>query len=96
MKVALFIDAGNIWLWNENAALPGRKFSKNLLNELAVGTGVGLRLTVQFFVIRFDLATPLRYTYLIEGERWSNTWDIDSKTWRRKNLNFNFAIGYSF
>jgi outer membrane protein assembly factor BamA len=96
LKGALFIDAGNIWLWNENAALPGGKFSKNLLNELAVGTGVGLRVDVQFFVIRLDLATPLRYPYLIDGERWSNAWDISSKTWRREDLNFNFAIGYPF
>jgi len=96
LKGALFMDAGNIWLWNENEALPGGKFSKDWTNELAVGTGVGLRVDVQFFVIRFDLATPLRYPYLIEGERWSNTWDISSKTWRRENLNFNFAIGYPF
>ncbi len=96
LKGALFMDAGNIWLWNENEALPGGKFSKDWTKELAVGTGVGLRVDVQFFVIRFDLATPLRYPYLPEGERWGNTWDIGSKTWRRDNLNFNFAIGYPF
>ena len=96
LKGALFMDAGNIWLWNENEALPGGKFSKGWIKELAVGTGVGLRVDVQFFVIRFDLATPLRYPYLPDGERWGNTWDIGSKIWRRDNLNFNFAIGYPF
>jgi outer membrane protein insertion porin family len=96
LKGALFMDTGNIWLWNENEALPGGKFSKDWFNELAVGTGVGLRVDVQFFVIRFDLATPLRYPYFPENERWSNTWDIGSKTWRRDSLNFNFAIGYPF
>jgi outer membrane protein assembly factor BamA len=96
LKGALFMDAGNIWLWNENEALPGGKFNKDWTKELAVGTGVGLRVDVQFFVIRFDLATPLRYPYLPEGERWGNTFDIGSKTWRRDNLNFNFAIGYPF
>ncbi|MHA7130089.1 translocation and assembly module lipoprotein TamL [Algoriphagus namhaensis] len=96
LKGALFMDAGNIWLWNENEALPGGKFSKDWFKELAVGTGIGLRVDVQFFVIRFDLATPLRYPYLPEGDRWGNTWDVGSKTWRRNNLNFNFAIGYPF
>jgi outer membrane protein assembly factor BamA len=96
LKGALFMDAGNIWLWNENEALPGGKFSKDWFNELAVGTGVGLRVDVQFFVVRFDLATPLRYPYLPENKRWDNAWDIGSRTWRRENLNFNFAIGYPF
>jgi outer membrane protein insertion porin family len=96
LKGALFMDAGNIWLWNENEALPGGKFGKDWFKELAVGTGIGLRVDVQFFVIRFDLASPLRYPYLPEGERWGNNWDIGSKTWRRDNLNLNFAIGYPF
>lgn len=96
LKGALFMDAGNIWLWNENDALPGGKFSKDWTKELAVGTGIGLRVDVQFFVIRFDLATPLRIPYLPEGERWGNTFDIGNKSWRKQNLIFNFAIGYPF
>ena len=96
LKGALFMDAGNIWLMNENEALPGGKFTKNWYRELAVGTGIGLRIDIQFFVIRFDFATPLRYPYLEDGERWGNSFDIGSKTWRRENLIFNFAIGYPF
>ena len=96
LKGALFMDAGNIWLMNDNDALPGGKFTKTWWNELAVGTGVGLRVDIQFFVIRFDLATPVRIPYLEEGERWGNTFDIGSKTWRKGNLIFNFAIGYPF
>jgi outer membrane protein assembly factor BamA len=96
LKGALFMDAGNIWLMNENEALPGGKFTKSWAKELAVGTGIGLRIDIQFFVIRFDFATPLRVPYLPEGERWSNSFDIGSKSWRRQNLIFNFAIGYPF
>lgn len=96
LKGALFMDAGNIWLMNENEALPGGKFTSNWWNQLAVGTGFGLRVDIQFFVIRFDLATPLRIPYLEEGERWGNSFDIGSKTWRKQNLIFNFAIGYPF
>ena len=90
------MDAGNVWLQNENEALPGAKFSKDWWNELAVGTGVGLRVDIQFFVIRLDLATPVRIPYLPDGERWGNSFDIGSKSWRRENLIFNFAIGYPF
>lgn len=96
LKGALFMDAGNVWLMNDNEALPGGKFTSSWWNELAVGTGFGLRVDIQFFVIRFDLATPLRVPYSPEGERWGNTFDIGSKTWRKENLIFNFAIGYPF
>lgn len=96
LKGALFLDAGNIWLMNENEALPGGKFSSSWWNEIAVGTGIGFRIDIQFFVIRFDFATPLRKPFLPEGQRWGNTFDISSKTWRRENLIFNFAIGYPF
>ncbi|SFA85943.1 translocation and assembly module lipoprotein TamL [Algoriphagus aquimarinus] len=96
LKGAFFMDAGNVWLMNENEALPGGKFTSSWWSELAVGAGVGLRVDIQFFVIRFDLATPLRVPYLDEGERWGNTFDIGSRSWRKQNLVFNFAIGYPF
>ena len=96
LKGAVFADAGNIWLYNENEALPGGKFSKDWLKELGVGVGFGLRVDIEFFVIRLDLATPVRFPHLPEGERWGNTFDIRDKTWRRENLVFNFAIGYPF
>lgn len=96
LKGALFMDAGNIWLKNENEALPGGKFTSNWWKEIAVGTGAGLRVDIQFFVIRFDVAVPVRFPYLPDGEQWGNSFDIGSKTWRRENLIFNFAIGYPF
>ena len=96
LKGALFLDAGNIWLMNENEALPGGKFSSSWWKEIAMGTGFGLRVDIEFFVIRFDIATPLRKPFLPEGERWGNSFDIGSKTWRKENLIFNFAIGYPF
>lgn len=96
LKGALFLDAGNIWLMNENEALPGGKFSSSWWNEIAVGTGFGLRVDIEFFVIRFDIATPLRKPFLEEGQRWDNSFDIGSRDWRKENLIFNFAIGYPF
>lgn len=82
LKGAVFVDAGNIWLANEDPDRPGGKFNPStFLKELAVGAGVGLRVDVQFFVIRFDYAIPLQAPYGTP----------DSKTGR-----FNLAIGYPF
>jgi outer membrane protein insertion porin family len=92
LKGALFIDVGNIWLLNENNSLPGGKLSSNWANELAVGTGIGFRIDVDFFVIRLDASSPLRTPW----EGWVSDFSYGKKAWRRQNLIWNFAIGYPF
>lgn len=94
---AAFLDAGNVWLVNDNPALPGGLFTSNWYKELAVGAGYGLRIDLDFFVIRFDLATPLRKPFLPEGERWVfSAFAPGNANWRRENLVLYFAIGYPF
>ncbi len=94
---AVFVDAGNIWLMNEDPNKPGAEISKDFLKELAVGTGVGMRLDLQFLILRLDVAFPLRVPYLPEGERWVfDSIDFGNKSWRSQNLIFNLAIGYPF
>jgi outer membrane protein assembly factor BamA len=98
LKGAFFIDAGNIWMWNEDPSRQGSRFDKNkFLTQLAVGGGAGLRYDFNFFVLRFDVAFPLRKPYLPEGDRWVfNQIDFGSTDWRKQNLILNIAIGYPF
>jgi outer membrane protein insertion porin family len=96
VKGAFFADAGNVWLYNENEALPGGKISSDWAKELGVGVGFGVRVDIQFFVLRLDLATPVRKPWLQENERWLRDFEIGSGDWRRENLILNFAIGYPF
>ena len=100
LRGAIFVDAGNIWLMKDDVQyppIPGAKFSKDFLKELAVGAGVGLRFDLSFFVLRTDLAMPLRKPWLPEGERWVlNSFKFTDPEWRRENLVFNLAIGYPF
>lgn len=88
LKGALFMDAGNIWTTGQNpSTLRGGQFSSNFLNELGIGSGFGLRVDIQSFVIRGDLAFPMHDPALPEGERWGFQWSDPV---------FNFAIGYPF
>ena len=52
-----------------------------------MGAGIGLRVDVQGFVIRFDLAAPFHDPALALDKRWD--FRVDEPV-------FNFAIGYSF
>ena len=97
VKGAAFIDAGNIWLMNADPNKPGAEISKDFMKEIAVGAGVGLRFDVSFFILRTDLAFPLRKPYLPENERWViDDINFGSGSWRKDNLILNIAIGYPF
>lgn len=99
LEGAIFVDAGNIWLIrDEPDQRPGGKFEKkDFLTELAVGTGAGVRFDFNFFVLRLDLAFPLRKPFLPENQRWVfDQIDFANPSWRSDNLILNIAIGYPF
>jgi outer membrane translocation and assembly module TamA len=94
VKGALFADAGNIWLLNEDPSRPGGAFYwDTFVSEIALDAGIGLRIDPQVIVIRLDLAAPLRRPDLPAGDRWVFN-DLDAQ-WNR-NLILNIAIGYPF
>ncbi|WP_412850951.1 BamA/TamA family outer membrane protein [Chryseobacterium sp. PMSZPI] len=97
LNAAVFVDAGNVWLINNDPERPGGKFSKDFVNEIAVGAGVGLRLDFSILILRLDLAMPLRVPYYEKGDRWTfNKINFGDPSWRKDNLIFNIAIGYPF
>ena len=95
---AAFLDAGNVWLRNNDPERPGADFQLNrFYKELGIGTGFGFRVDLQVLVFRIDLAWPLYIPYYEEGDRWViNDINFFSRDWRKKNLIWNFAIGYPF
>ncbi len=59
-SLALFSDAGNIWLGPRNPTDEGRFRLATFADEIAVGAGVGLRVAYEFLILRFDLGWQVR------------------------------------
>jgi outer membrane protein assembly factor BamA len=92
LEGALFADFGNIWLIRSDIDRPGGTFAfDRFLNEFALGSGVGMRLNLGFFVFRLDLATPFRDPTFPEGDRW-----VITRFNPGKDLRLNIGIGYPF
>ena len=93
LEGALFLDAGNIWAINSKDNRDGAVFKlNNFYNQVAVGTGFGLRFDFTYFLFRFDVGMKLRDPSLEEGRRWiPGNYKIDAD-----KFNLSFAIGYPF
>lgn len=96
INTAVFVDAGNIWLFRDNPAFPGGTFSGNFYRELAVNWGLGLRFDFSILILRLDLGVSARKPWLPQGERWDFRLRPGDPTWRKENLYLNLAIGYPF
>lgn len=98
IKGAFFVDAGNIWTiksGNNNNDIIGFEQSRfkfnTFLSQIALGTGMGIRLDYSYFVLRFDLGVPLKSPILPTTNKWYFK-QLNSTN----DLVLNFAIGYPF
>jgi outer membrane protein assembly factor BamA len=88
---AVFFDAGNIWILRNDSDRPGGKISlKNLPNDIALGTGAGLRYDLSALVIRLDCGMALHIPYTTSRKGYYN---IPKFT---EGLGLHFAVGYPF
>lgn len=92
---ALFIDAGNTWIEHNQPDDPGngthrRLHLKNLLNDIAVDAGIGIRYDLDFFVLRLDWGFIVHAPYDTGRSGYFNAPRFS------KAQCLNFAIGYPF
>jgi len=91
MLGALFLEAGNVWILNPDENRTGAQFKlHNFTEQLAIGTGFGLRLDFDFFILRTDIGLPLRFPYNDGDGYWNHFNEVFNK------FRFNLAIGYPF
>ena len=88
---ATFLDAGNIWTIHNDPSRPGSQLKwGSFLNDLALGTGLGLRYDLDFIVLRFDCGVALHVPYDTGKKGYYNIPNF------KDGLGFHLAIGYPF
>lgn len=92
LEGALFVDAGNVWNINHTEDREGTRLTMDFYNQIAIGTGAGLRLNANFFLLRFDFGIKLKDPSLPAGDRFVL---FNSHGGFRRSV-FNIAIGYPF
>ncbi len=89
---AVFLDAGNVWLINEDTSRVGGKFEANsFYKEIAVGAGLGARIDLDYVIIRLDISVPFRRPYKENNTYWTFT-----SPHFISDYILSFAIGYPF
>ena len=87
---AVFLDAGNIWLLKNDPLRPGGLLTaRDFWKDIALGTGVGLRVDIGVMVLRADLGYGLHAPYSTGIDRYFNIRFKDA-------FAFHLAIGYPF
>jgi outer membrane protein assembly factor BamA len=95
LEGALFTDMGNIWRIKNDGRKDAQFKWDSFYEQIALGTGLGMRLNLDFLILRLDASIPIFdpreplgnrnvfYKYADLGLLWKNTI-------------FNFGVGYPF
>jgi len=92
---AVFTDAGNVWAAKQDSRVGADFDIQNFYNQIALGSGLGIRLNLGIFIFRLDGAVPLHDPSKEFGSRWVIN-NAKSFEWYWDNSIFNFGIGYPF
>lgn len=95
LEGAVFVDAGNVWLLRPDPERPRASLSEikgfgDWLDQIAVGTGAGLRYDFTYLVVRLDVGIGLHLPYETGRSGWYNIPNFTS------GMGVHLAIGYPF
>jgi len=91
LEIAAFLDAGNVWLLRSDASRPDGRFRLGrLLQDIALGTGLGFRYDMEMLLFRFDIGYALHCPYSTPRRGYFNAPSFADA------LGFHLALGYPF
>ena len=105
---ATFVDMGNIWRLRADQLNPNGEFKfDKLFGQTAIGTGLGLRFDMDYFILRLDAGLKVKDPQFIGSEQWVLKHLFDARTFKdqyyqlhrpdRYNfIQYNFGVGLPF
>lgn len=108
IKGATFVDFGNVWRIKKTVENSGGEFQFNkFLGQMAVGTGVGLRFDLNYFVFRLDAGIKIKdpqfsgsdqyvIKYLFNKKEFKDKYEITNYPDVYRLVQYNFGIGMPF
>ncbi len=94
LEGATFIDGGNVWTLRTDPDRPNAELDEDFLKQIALGTGVGVRMDFEYFTLALDMGYRIKNPYPNpEGSYWAY------QRWRElklKGINYNLSVGYPF
>ncbi|WP_242691531.1 translocation and assembly module lipoprotein TamL [Desertivirga arenae] len=110
LKGAVFGDYGNVWAFNKLGGIPSAQVQlklNELFNQIAIGTGAGLRFDLDYFVFRFDVGIKVKdpqfgdedqwvIKHLFNNKEFKEQYKLTNSPDRYNFLQYNFGIGLPF
>ena len=108
LKGAIFGDFGNVWRLTPNTLNPGGEFKvDSFMKQIAIGSGLGLRFDVNYFILRLDLGIKVKDPQFTDSDQWVIRHFFNRKEFKERYaatnapdvysfLNFNIGIGMPF
>ena len=105
---ATFIDAGNIWrLRKDDFNIDGEFNGNRFLSQIAIGTGFGLRVDMDYFTIRLDAGLKVKdpqfrgsnqwvIQHLFNAKDFKNQYALTNSPDRYNFIQYNFGVGMPF
>ena len=94
LEGAFFIDGGNVWTLRADPDRPNAELDEDFFRQIALGTGVGVRMDFEYFTLALDMGYRVRNPYPNpEGRFWAY------QRWRElklRGINYNLSVGYPF
>lgn len=108
LKGAFFTDFGNVWRFKQNSENPNGEIKLNtFFDQMAIGSGFGLRLDLNYFIIRVDVGVKVKDPQFSGSDQWvishffrkqefKNNYSKTNSPNSYNFLQWNFGIGMPF
>ena len=91
LEGALFAETGNVWNMTLRKGDRIPEEAQPSLRSLAADWGLGIRVNLDFILIRLDAGFRLRDPARAEGDRW-----VQPRDWFHGSSAIHFGVGYPF